>query len=347
MRRLGLFCLILLGGSLVRLYLTVVRPLHRLAVQAQRLSSGDFTALAHSPGGVSDLETLRTAMNAMVGHVRRVQAQERAYIEALTNGQEAERARIARELHDDTTQSLIAIAQNLEMAQEAVGPDTEVGLWLQATREQALETVNNLRRLIADLRPPALEELGLVPALQMLAEQTHVAQVTVDIAGPVRRLNEDIALALFRSAQEALRNATRHGQAQHVDLRLVFRPAETLLTIYDDGCGFVAPGQLENLAGDRHYGLVGIVERIQRLDGLIQINSAPGRGTQLEIALPTQEDVQPEGIVRDPVCSALIEPHQAYASVDYEGVRYYFCCPVCQGAFQADPTFYLRSTPSP
>ena len=281
-------------------------------------------------------------MNAMAGHVRRVQAQERAYIDALTNGQEAERARLARELHDETTQSLLAIAQSLELSQEAVGPDSQAGLLLQSAREQAVDTVNNLRRLIADLRPPALEELGLVPALQMLAEQSPHLAATLKVNGPARRLDEPLALTLFRCAQESLRNADRHGRAQHVELHLDFQPECIRLTIRDDGRGFAVPAQFESLALQGHYGLVGIIERVQHLEGTVQISSSLGQGTRLDITIPIQENVQPEGVVRDPVCSALIEPHQAYASIIYEGERYYFCCPVCQGAFQTDPTFYLR-----
>lgn len=333
--------LMLLGGTLVKWYVTILRPLRRLAAQARQLASGDFTALAHSPGGGADIESLRSAMNAMVGHVRRVQAQERAYIEALTNGQEAERSRLARDLHDETTQSLIAIAQSLEMTQEMVGPDSQAGPMLQAAREQAVETVNDLRRLIADLRPPALVELGLVAALQMLAEQSRDVQVKLDIAGPVRRLEEAPALALFRTAQEAFRNARRHGQASQVQIRLVFEPDVISLTIKDDGRGFEVADSLDALTANRHYGLIGIVERIQHLEGTVDIHSRPGVGTQIEVTLPTQAETQPEGVVRDPVCSALIEPQQAYASLVYEGNRYYFCCPVCQGAFQADPAFYL------
>src|SRR5689334_8747611 len=100
-----LLILCLLLGNLW-FYWHVFRPLRQLSASAQRLSDGDFTALDKSNSGVHEIDRIRTAMNAMVGHVRRTQAQERTYIEALTNGQEAERARLARELHDDTTQSL-------------------------------------------------------------------------------------------------------------------------------------------------------------------------------------------------------------------------------------------------
>src|SRR5687768_10087840 len=101
----------LLAGGNIWFYLRVMRPLQQLAARASQIASGDFTALEQTYSGVPEIDTLRKAMNAMVGHVRRAQAQERTYIAALTNGQEEERARIARELHDDTVQSLIAIAQ--------------------------------------------------------------------------------------------------------------------------------------------------------------------------------------------------------------------------------------------
>src|SRR5579859_6946433 len=197
-------------------YLRVMLPLRQLATKAQQLTEGDFTALERGCSGAAEIHTLRLSMNAMVGHVRRAQAQEHTYIQALTNGQETERTRIARELHDDTVQSLIAISHSLEIAQSLMVADSPALPLLQIAREQAIETANNLRGLIANLRPPILVELGLTPALQMLSERTHEITVKIETVGIVRRLNESQELALFRSVQEAIWNAQRHGQAEQV-----------------------------------------------------------------------------------------------------------------------------------
>jgi two-component system, NarL family, sensor histidine kinase UhpB len=332
---------LLLAGLNMWFYWRVMGPLRQLTSSAQKLSQGDLTALEQGYPAAPQIEGLRTAMNAMVGHVRRAQAQERTYIQALTSGQEAERARIARELHDDTTQSLIAIAQSLEIAQGLIGADTPASTLLKTARSQAIEAVNNLRVLIANLRPPSLAELGLISALHLLAEGTQDTQVMVEAIGKVRRLNEMQELALFRSAQEALWNAQRHGQAKHVDIQLVYDDDKVQITMQDDGIGFVPPQDWLSLSAAGHYGLVGIYERIQLLGGTFQLNSTPGIGTRIQISIPLQKILQPGDVVRDPVCSAVIQPHQAYANVAYKGAQYYFCCPVCQGAFQANPEVYL------
>lgn len=333
----------LLAGGNLWFYMRVLRPLRQLAARASQIADGDFTALEQSYGGVSEIDTIGKAMNAMVGHVRRAQAQERTYIQALTNGQEDERARIARELHDDTVQSLIAIAQSLEIAGSLIGTDSDAGKLLKASREQAVESVDNLRRLIANLRPPILAELGLIPALQVLIESTHHTTVMLDTTGTVRRLSETKELVLFRSIQEAIRNAERHGRAAHMTIRVDYQPEAVHVEVEDDGCGFEPPEAWESLSSEGHYGLVGIYERIQNLDGTLRITSQLGQGTCLKIEIPATNSIQPSGIVRDPVCSAVIIPNQAFSSVHYEGERYYFCCPVCQGAFQQNPQTYIQS----
>ena len=339
MKRIPLLWVVLAVSNLW-LYLLVLRPLRRLAHKADQLAQGDFSALAQPEPGVPEIDAIRSAMNAMVGHVRRAQIQERTYSQALTNGQEAERARIAHELHDETTQSLIAIAQSLEIAQGLLEPDSPVSALLTTTRQQAVETVHSLRRLIADLRPPMLDELGLIPALHMLTESSQPIVVSMTLDGKVRRLNEPLELVLFRSVQEALLNAQRHSHATQIRVEVMIQADKIRLTVEDNGCGFTPPMRFENFAATGHYGLIGIDERVKQLNGTFTISSHPGQGTQLVIELPISETQQPDGIVRDPVCSALIAPQQAYASTVYGGQRYYFCCPVCQGAFQNAPQVY-------
>jgi signal transduction histidine kinase/YHS domain-containing protein len=341
MKRLYVLSFVLLAGY-IWVYRRLMLPLRQLASRAKQLSSGDFTALEQKYGGVPEIDTIRGAMNAMVGHVRRAQAQERTYIEALTNGQEAERARIARELHDDTVQSLIAIAQSLEIAQGFLEADTPANAMLKTARGQAIQTVDNLRRLIANLRPPILAELGLLPALQVLSEGTTATEVSIESSGNVRRLDETKELVLFRVAQEAVWNAIRHGQAQHISIHVMFHADHIHILIRDNGLGFEVPDCLDNLSADGHYGLVGMSERIQILEGTFEINSQVGKRTWIEISIPLVENLQPSDVVRDPVCSALIQPQTAYSSLEYQGQRFYFCCPVCEGAFQTNPDVYLQ-----
>jgi signal transduction histidine kinase/YHS domain-containing protein len=321
----------------------VLRPLRRLAQQANQVTEGDFAALELPCGGIKELEALRRSLLAMVGHVRRVQEQGRLYAGALTSGQEAERTRIARELHDETVQTLIGIAQGIDLANNWLEkrPDQAVQM-LKEVRTQAVEAVTTVRNLIADLRPPALEELGLVPALQMLARQPGSVATEIRVDGVERRLSEDQELTLFRSAQEILRNAHRHSRATQVTMTVGYGPQDVSLTVMDNGDGFLPPQNLDQFATHGHYGLVGIQERVHALKGTVKIESQPRHGTRVAITLPTSEAEQPTDEVRDPVCSAVIKPRQAYGSLTYNGQVYYFCCPVCQGAFQQNPSLYLN-----
>jgi signal transduction histidine kinase/YHS domain-containing protein len=285
-------------------------------------------------------------MAAMAQHVQRAQAEGLHYRHALTDGQEAERARIAHELHDDTVQSLVAIAQSIELATNWI--DTDAGrarTMLGLAREQAVESVNNLRRLIADLRPPALEELGIVAALSMMADEDEQHNIQVAVSGTPRRFGEAHELALFRIAQEAVRNAQRHGKASAITLHVTFQPREIELIVHDNGGGFSLPPLLDTLSAQSHFGLLGLQERVQQLGGAFSVSSQPGEGTTIRVILPLENLDQPAEAVIDPVCGALIQPQEAYGSVVYNDTRYYFCCPVCQGAFQRDPLISTRSHP--
>ena len=263
----------------------------------------------------------------------------------MTNGQEAERSRIAHGLHDDTVQALVAISQSIELSRNWISEDQARAIsMLQLARTQAVETVSNLRRLIANLRPPMLDELGLVPALRMLTEdQAAHIPVTLTVTGAERRIDAAQELALFRSAQEAIRNAQRYSQAEHIRVEVVYSPSELQLSVQDDGIGFALPESLDDLASDGHYGLLGIQERLEFLKGSARITSLPAKGTNIKLTISLDTSNQPTETVRDPVCGAIIEPEQAFGSNKYEGKRYYFCCPVCQGAFQKETELYLSS----
>ncbi len=328
-------------------FFRVLRPLQRLALRAEQIREGNFNSLEQDCGGIAEIGSLRRAMAGMAGHVRRSQVQSSAYADRLADGQEVERKRIARELHDDTLQSLIVINQSIELATNWTYSDPErAKQMLQLAREQALATVTNLRNLIGGLRPPALEELGLVAALEMEVGATPEPPVSVVVEGVQRRLAEAQELALFRAAQEVLHNIHRHSRAAKAEVVVSYRADSVSLAITDDGCGFLPPKQIGDLAQTNHYGLIGLQERIQNLGGTVEIDSAPEAGTKVKIMLPTRDSTQPNHLVRDPVCSTLLEPQQAYGSAEYAGETYYFCCPVCQGAFQNDPLLYLAK-PAP
>ncbi len=351
MSHANLFELCCVGGALfvasnLWFFVRVLRPIQKLSLQATHLSQGDLDSLDYACGGIAEIRALQRAMSGMAGHVQRAQEQSRAYAEQLADGQEIERKRIARELHDDAIQSTIAVTQAIDMAKSWIKTDPDrAAQMLQLAREQAVQIVTNLRNLIGGLRPPALEELGLIPALEMQIASIEQVEVTLNTQGNPRRLDEAQELALFRATQEGLRNSIRHSDAQHISIDVDYQPQGVMLHIRDDGRGFKLPPHLGDLALQKHYGLVGIQERVSGLGGWLKIDSQPGNSTTLSVYVPTRMPSQPDDRVRDPVCSALIEPQQVYGSVVHQGETYYFCCPVCQGAFQKNPKLYVDNAP--
>lgn len=337
---------ILLLVSNLWFFFRVLRPLKRLSLQAEQIQQGNFDSFEHRCGGIPEISELQRTMAGMARHIRRTQEQSHAYTDQLDEAQERERKRIARELHDDTLQSLIAINQGIDLAKSWLQSDPQhTTQMLQLAREQVVGTVTNLRNLIGGLRPPALEELGLVAALKMEVEKITDLTIAINVQGVARRLSESRELALFRAVQEVVTNTRRHSAATEAEIAVSYRPEGVILRIMDNGCGFTPPSHLSDLALKKHYGLIGLQERVHNLGGTIGIDSAVGSGTTIEVFLPSRESGQPDYLVRDPVCSALIESQQAYDSAMYGGKTYYFCCPVCQGAFRKDPLLYLTNSP--
>jgi signal transduction histidine kinase len=207
---------------------------------------------------------------------------------AVTAGQEEERRRLARELHDDTIQSLIALNQRGQLAQMALDGHPALE---QLTEMQGMvaQMIDDLRRLTRDLRPIYLEDLGLVPALDMLARDTSTIlkiPVNFQIPGSERRLQPEVELALYRIAQEALSNVVRHAHASHAKVHLEFTEQVITLTITDDGCGFEVPESPAEMAPVGHFGLLGMQERAVLVGARLTIGSAPGQGTHVDVILP-------------------------------------------------------------
>lgn len=271
---------------------TIVRPLQELAQRASRVAWGDFDAVSAPVSGVQEMEDLRATLEQMAARIRSYQAGMRDYLSAVTQAQEAERARLAHELHDDTVQALIALGQRVQMARKALNQDP-------GRAAQRLDELNGLidqqlvglRRLISDLRPIYLEDLGFVPALEMLAKrmgEQHRLNVSLDVQGETVRLAPDLELAAFRIVQEAINNAAAHAQARSVSLVVAFAAEGLTLTIRDDGQGFTPPDQPADLARQGHFGLMGMRERAMLYGGHLTIISAPGTGgTTITAWLPT------------------------------------------------------------
>lgn len=270
---------------------TIVVPLQRLARAAGRVSWGDLSAIAEPVAGVEEIEELQGALQEMAGRIQGYQEGMRDYLAAVTEAQEGERTRLARELHDETVQALVALGQRVEMAQRALGRrDTErARAMLEEVRQLSTTTMEGLRRFSRDLRPLYLEDLGFVPALEMLVQeagrQSNLA-VEARVEGTPRRLPPPRELALYRIAQEALNNAIRHAQARHVWLTLRFDADGATLTVADDGQGFEVPERPDALTRAGHFGLVGMRERALLAGGEMSISSFPGSGTTVTVRVP-------------------------------------------------------------
>ena len=263
----------------------IVQPLQKLETKAAALAWGDFDAIKDSVGGISEVRHLQLELTEMSRKVRAAQEGLRGYIGAITFTQEEERNRLARELHDDTIQAVIALKQRVQLAQKSV--KTQSGHQALSELETLAEqTIENLRRLTRALRPIYLEDLGLVTALEMLARETSQSNhLEIDFRkhGQEKRLSHEVELALYRIAQEALNNVVRHSQAKRADLQIAFGEKEIELEVSDNGIGFNMPKSPTDFAPNGHFGLLGMRERADLIGARLEVDSAPGKGTRLKV----------------------------------------------------------------
>jgi len=196
----------------------------------------------------------------------------------LVIGGEAERKRIARDLHDQVIQNLLGL--KFHLADQGAGQSP-----LQGEINATIETI---RHLCADLRPPALDHLGLAAALRSYAQDFQArTNLAVELQlDDTAHLSEEIALALFRVMQEALTNAWRHARAQRVRVTLQSSRDAVELSVHDDGCGFQVPERIGALVEQGHFGLMSMRERVELVGGTLRLDSQPGRGTRVEARVP-------------------------------------------------------------
>ncbi|MDX1413757.1 MAG: histidine kinase [Candidatus Promineifilaceae bacterium] len=265
----------------------IVQPLQSLEKKAADLGWGNYEAIEEPVGGINEIRRLQAELIHMARKVKLAQQSLRGYLGAVTTGQEEERRRLARELHDDTIQSLIALNQRIQLAQLAAG-DGPSAAQLTEMQQMTAQTIADLRRLTRDLRPIYLEDLGLATALNMLVQETGDAlriPVEFQVTGRERRLAPEVELALYRIGQEALSNVARHAQASRAQLDLAYAADQITLSIVDNGAGFDQPDSPAEMAGNGHFGLLGIQERAEIIGAHLKIESQPGRGTRLTITL--------------------------------------------------------------
>lgn len=213
----------------------------------------------------------------------------RFYIRQITRAQEDERKRIARELHDETAQGLIDLSRRLDdlaTADEGLVDSTTVRI--ERLHQRIEDLLQGVRRFSRDLRPSVLDDLGLLPALEVLMAdlREHGIEPVLETHGDPRRLSPDAELALFRIVQEALNNAKRHSEGTQVTIEVEFREKRVRITVHDDGNGFDLRGRMSDLVSMGKFGLIGIEERVQLLGGQFSVLTSKGKGTIVVVDVP-------------------------------------------------------------
>ncbi|MEX2323060.1 MAG: sensor histidine kinase [Acidimicrobiia bacterium] len=212
----------------------------------------------------------------------------RSYARLITEAQEEERKRIARELHDEASQNVVVIRRSLAALALSLD-DHPAAAELRELTDLAGQTVAGMMRFSRDLRPPTLDELGLSSALDQLVTQVRQRSALAAefrVIGQSRRLPIESELAVFRIGQAALHNVERHAAAETVAVELTFEPGLVRLELTDDGCGFEPPQNLAELPEAGKLGLIGMHERAQLVGGTLDISSRPNAGTRVLLEVP-------------------------------------------------------------
>jgi signal transduction histidine kinase len=313
-QRLGLLVLLplLLGVAAVFTWgatRSVTEPLKALGLAARRIAQGNLQQ-AVPPQGEDEigqlaaaLEGMRAALeralddltsshDALEGRVRERTQELRSILTKFVSAQEDERKRIARELHDETCQTIAALAMKLDAALAA--PTEQLSRErLSEARAFATRTLAEVHALIYELRPSVLDDLGLFPAIRWLAEH-HLAPAGIafrcEFTLEGRRLTPERETTLFRAVQEAIRNVARHSGATQVLIQLEEQAHQLVAEIEDDGRGFDLGSVAQPGPSGRGLGLLGMRERLSLVGGSVDIVSSSEEGTRVVLSVPFQED---------------------------------------------------------
>ena len=259
------------------------KPLRELEATMTAVKPGVDEPRVHAVFADPDVRRMASVFNSMLD---RLEHERHQSAERVLQAQERERQRVARELHDQTGQTLTHEIISLDLVLERTS-DPEVRKQLEAVKRTLEETLQEVHRMSQDLRPSVLDDLGLVPALRTLVRQGSGAEGTLHVGGVRDRLPAPIETALYRIAQEALTNANKYARASHIDIDLSYKDHVVRLSVRDDGVGFdpqSIPDQEE--PGRAGLGLFGMRERATLLHGTLEVRSRRMDGTQVIAELP-------------------------------------------------------------
>jgi two-component system sensor histidine kinase UhpB len=281
--------LVVIGLALVVVALIValtqerrrLAPLEDLVEAMEKVDlSSPRPLLPASIDGVGETEEVARIELAFLRMMRRLEAERRRAGSAALHAQEEERARVARDLHDEVNQSLTGLLLRLEAAREAAPPELESEL--AETKALANQAMTELLSLARQLRPTALDDLGLVAAIEgQLDRLGGEIATSLDVEGDFSDLGDDAQLVVYRVAQEALSNAARHSGAGRVEVRLRRTDGGgVVLEVTDDGCGFAFD------ESQRGLGIGGMRERALLIGADLTIESRPDHGTTVRLTVP-------------------------------------------------------------
>ncbi|SCW58484.1 two-component system, NarL family, sensor histidine kinase DegS [Paenibacillus tianmuensis] len=213
--------------------------------------------------------------------------------------QEEERKRIAREIHDGLAQNMANMVLRTEITERMLAKQAynAVKDELNDLKTGVRGGIEEVRKIIFNLRPMALDDLGLVPTLRKFVqdyEERTKIRTRIELVGKEVRLPSGMEVALYRLVQEAFSNVIKHAEASHVSLELTFQQQMIKISVSDNGVGFITDNIDKKIARGSHYGLMGMRERVELLEGRMDIESAPGAGTKLSMVIPIKSESKEE-----------------------------------------------------
>lgn len=272
------------------------QPVAGYLLAAEKLRHGDLratdrqlvAAVAGVLGVAMEAAALRADLAQKLDTARAQQEEMQLLARRLVEAQEAERRRLARDVHDGPLQSVLAMARGAEVPVAA-----------DRLRQAALDTAEELRQLASSLHPALLDDLGPAEALRTYIERLSrvlgangpVVELEADALPP---LPESVREGLFRVAQEALHNALRHGRARHIHIRLASQDSLVVVAVHDDGQGFLMPSRPSRWVASGHLGVASMYERAAMLGGTLQIATAAGAGTTVTLVVPRPSPAGPQ-----------------------------------------------------
>ena len=256
---------------------------YEVVKKAENLVSQVGVVMGYLSGNLQDV----------VGHLEDIQQRQIIGIKVL-KAQEEERQRIARDIHDGPAQLMANLVIKAEICEKLIDRDVDKAKFeLNQLKSVGRECLRDVRKIIYDLRPMSLDDLGLVPTIQRFIlnfeEETHI-NVSFSVIAKREIINPTVQLSMFRIVQEALNNVRKHAQATTVVIKLEIINKIINLLIFDDGVGFNVELKMKSCKEESGFGLLAMRERVELLKGCIEIDSNLGTGTRIKITIPVGDE---------------------------------------------------------